>query len=651
MKSNAHPYPVMKTGHGESIVLGHELGRGGEGTVYSVSGKAALAAKIYHGAIGREKADKISAMLAIKNDNLLRLTAWPMDLLVQDHGVSCGFTMSKIDDGKDIHILYSPKSRKLEFPKADWRFLIRTAANVARAFAIIHEAGCVIGDVNHGSVNVSPQAIVKLIDCDSFQVMANGQLFSCDVGNPTFTPPELQGMSLAGLTRTPNHDAFGLAVLIFHLLFMGRHPFAGRYSGSEDMPIEKAIKEFRFAYGGDQSATGMQPPPYTLPLATTSASVAELFVRAFGRDGIVNGGRPTPKQWIIALEGLEKNLQRCPRTSSHYFHNSLSSCPWCPIEAATGVALFSTDFQIETQSSIDMASLWTKIISIKPSSQPPQLMERSDFGIIEASPEAIAVGQKNKVYNSSIACMVIASVLIALSVAPNQLLFIILAGIGLYKVLCRKIDVKAISHSQSVYNDAKSRLEYLHQQWKQNLSDLGFKQKFDALASMRQQWGELPNLRLRKLKELESTRREQQLQRFLERFYIEKADIPSIGPGRKTMLQSYNIETAWDVTSQNVMRVPGFGVAMTNKLIGWRKSIEKNFVFSATQGVDPREIKKVEQEIIMTRRNLEQKLVVETDELSRHVQQIEMQRHILKNDIDKAFMAFLQAEMNLQAIK
>ena len=26
-----------------------------------------------------------------------------------------------------------------------------------------------------------------------------------------------------------NHDNFGLAVLIFQLLFMGRHPFSGRY--------------------------------------------------------------------------------------------------------------------------------------------------------------------------------------------------------------------------------------------------------------------------------------------------------------------------------------------------------------------------------------------------------------------------------------
>ena len=33
-------------------------------------------------------------------------------------------------------------------------FLIHTAANIARAFAVVHESGQVIGDVNHGNIVV-----------------------------------------------------------------------------------------------------------------------------------------------------------------------------------------------------------------------------------------------------------------------------------------------------------------------------------------------------------------------------------------------------------------------------------------------------------------------------------------------------------------
>ena len=43
------------------------------------------------------------------------------------------------------------------------------------------------------------------------------------------------------------HDAFGLAVLIFQILFMGRHPYSGHFLGSGEMPIERAIREHRFA--------------------------------------------------------------------------------------------------------------------------------------------------------------------------------------------------------------------------------------------------------------------------------------------------------------------------------------------------------------------------------------------------------------------
>src|SRR4051812_24821096 len=43
-------------------------------------------------------------------------------------------------------------------------------------------------------------------------------------------PKPIRG--LRNVERKPEHDAIGLALLIFHLLFMGRHPFAGRFQGS-----------------------------------------------------------------------------------------------------------------------------------------------------------------------------------------------------------------------------------------------------------------------------------------------------------------------------------------------------------------------------------------------------------------------------------
>jgi DNA-binding helix-hairpin-helix protein with protein kinase domain len=78
-----------------------------------------------------------------------------------------------------------------------------------------------VGDINHSGFLISPEAKVKLIDADSFQVSDGAKHYFCKVGVPEYTPPELQNQPLGGVLRTSNHDAFGLAVVIFQLLFMG----------------------------------------------------------------------------------------------------------------------------------------------------------------------------------------------------------------------------------------------------------------------------------------------------------------------------------------------------------------------------------------------------------------------------------------------
>jgi DNA-binding helix-hairpin-helix protein with protein kinase domain len=175
------------------IALGRQLGSGGEGAVYEVAGNAELVAKVYHSPPSPEKAEKLRVMAKLASADLRALTAWPVDVLQGDDGRVQGFLMPKVDGYKDIHALYGPKSRRAEFPDANWRHLIRAATNVARSFAALHSMGCVIGDVNHGGIRVRSDMTVKLIDCDSFQIRADGRLYFCEVGIENFTPPELPG--------------------------------------------------------------------------------------------------------------------------------------------------------------------------------------------------------------------------------------------------------------------------------------------------------------------------------------------------------------------------------------------------------------------------------------------------------------------------
>jgi DNA-binding helix-hairpin-helix protein with protein kinase domain len=118
--------------------------------------------------------------------------------------------------------------------------------------------------VNDRVTLVTDRALVRLIDCDGFQLTHKGRTHTCDVGVPTHQPPELQGKkSFRGLVRTQNHDNFGLAVLVFQLLFLARHPFSGTYAEGA-MPLERAIQEHRFVYGAEAAKRGMTPPPCSL---------------------------------------------------------------------------------------------------------------------------------------------------------------------------------------------------------------------------------------------------------------------------------------------------------------------------------------------------------------------------------------------------
>jgi DNA-binding helix-hairpin-helix protein with protein kinase domain len=109
----------------------------------------------------------------------------------------------------------------------------------------------------------------------------------------------LQGRLFKDVVRTDNHDNFGLAVMIFLMLFMGRHPFAGRFLSAGEMPISRAIKECRFAYGARRATVQMEKPPGTPTLSIVGDEAAFLFERAFAQE-MIPSGRPTPRSAEVA---------------------------------------------------------------------------------------------------------------------------------------------------------------------------------------------------------------------------------------------------------------------------------------------------------------------------------------------------------------
>ncbi|WP_229263039.1 helix-hairpin-helix domain-containing protein [Duganella dendranthematis] len=296
------------TSRGESVTISRELGRGGEGSVFELAPESHNVAKIYHKVPDKKKQDKLRFMATRSSEKLLKYVAWPQSTLSDSKtGAVVGYLMPKVTNRSSIQMLYSPAHRRQNHPKAGWDFLLFIARNVAAAFEVLHAEGHILGDVNQGNVMVGKDSTVVIIDSDSFQVEANGTVHFCEVGVSHFTPPELQGLSsFSGFRRTINHDNFGLALLIFHTLFGGRHPYAGvpQRDGVGDS-LESDIKEFRYAYAKDAKQRGIAPPPRSIPTSMLPSEVEQLFHQAFTEQGralpdlLLASGSP---HWMLFVE-------------------------------------------------------------------------------------------------------------------------------------------------------------------------------------------------------------------------------------------------------------------------------------------------------------------------------------------------------------
>ncbi|MFB6414374.1 helix-hairpin-helix domain-containing protein [Bradyrhizobium tunisiense] len=593
--SPAPSNPEVVDSLGRPILLGQQLGAGGEGVVYEVRQNSDKAAKVYLKALTQERVEKIRAMSRMPSDELRKRMSWPIDLLLHKRtGQPAGLLIPRVHNKKNVHHLYGPKSRLQDFPSADWRFLVHAAANIAIAFVKVHEANCVIGDVNHGSIMVGTDATVSLIDCESFQVNVEGRQYRCEVGIETFSPPELQGVtSYRNISRTPNFDNFGLAVMIFHLLFMGRHPFAGKFAGPANMPIPQAIKECRFPYSANHKAMQMDRPPGTPPLSFVGSEVAQLFETAFSAT-TVSGGRPTARDWAAALDRIEKNAKQCSVSKGHWHPGHLSACPWCAMEAQGANPLFPFVVPLPADGSkLDVDTLWRQIQNLPDLGNAPMIASQSK----QPSARAVQAGRPSTIAKPAASLIGVAIFLGGSITFPPVFWLFAVAGIAAYNILLSQFtnDGRIVPFRSSHY-DAERQFNNALSDWQTRAGPQPFitaKNKFEAC---RTELASIPAKRARALEALRQNHRKLQLDRYLDRFEIEDAKIDGIGPGRKGTLASYGIETAEDLTPNRILAVPGFGPVMNERLMSWRQSLEARFVFDPKKAIDPRDIINVEQQ-------------------------------------------------------
>lgn len=343
-------------------IEGPPLGSGGEAAIYGVPELPNRVAKIYHRPTPEHGA-KLAAMVAAPpldpgaGSSHVSI-AWPLKRLMSTTGTAgvVGYLMPRVHNVRLIHEFYNPKARALACPLFHYGYLVRTARNLAISVRALHERGYVIGDLSAANLLVSTQALVTLVDTDSFQVPAPERIYRCRVGTPEYTPPELQGARFAEVDRGPEHDAFGLAILIFQLLMQGTHPFAGLYTGRGEPPaIPRRILVGHWPYSQRQLVP-FQPSPHAPPWQILPAAVQELARRCFEDGHEQPAKRPTAQEWQRALQDAEQALVPCTINTQHLHDRSLDHCPWCALAAQQGRDPFPTIAAVQALADVNMVA-------------------------------------------------------------------------------------------------------------------------------------------------------------------------------------------------------------------------------------------------------------------------------------------------------
>lgn len=355
MSSQEWPTEVFRS-DGEPLELTARVGEGGEGRVFHVRGHAGWAVKLpkLDGRATSFDIKKIRAMLDMARPELYDVCAWPIDVVFDTHGNPVGYLMEHLQSYTPLYSTYQVRTRRARLSGWTYRHLLRTGRNLAGCLASLHQRGIVIGDLNESNVLVSPGGRVMLIDSDSYQLLVDGALSIPEVARTEYLPPELQSGTLSGKVRTTHGDCFSMAVLLFQTLMFGRHPFAGRpTTGDEDVTIEQAITMGWFAYSLERYSP--LAPPMPLSLRHAPVALQPMFEATFAPNGL----RPEAITWYGAMLGLEDQLELCSEHRAHQYAKEHDACPWCELEGAWKVELFSnqalptTDFS----ASVTAASL------------------------------------------------------------------------------------------------------------------------------------------------------------------------------------------------------------------------------------------------------------------------------------------------------
>ncbi len=292
------------------------LDQAGEAAVYRTKGDATKLLKIFFTPPSQKSARKFELLTTFSKK--ISGAALPLEVLSNPStNEVLGMVIPFFADAIPLNQLMTQSGRISSGVGPELFQAVRTAKIIAEAMSRLHLAGLVEGDVSDSNFMVRLDAsknptFAYVIDCNSLQFSQrtkNGnEIYESGVATEAFTAPEIQHTDWSTSKRTVFSDSFGLAVIVWLLVFNRSHPFSVVTPPDEDAePIGERIAKFQFPFSPRLPLPfGWSPPTLNPGLSVLPGEIKKYLFTCFTDADERN--RPTASDWASALRRWEQRL-------------------------------------------------------------------------------------------------------------------------------------------------------------------------------------------------------------------------------------------------------------------------------------------------------------------------------------------------------
>jgi tetratricopeptide (TPR) repeat protein len=389
-------------------------------------------------------------------------------------------------------------------------------------------------------------------------------------------------------------------------------------------------------------------PPGTLALEAVGPRVAQLFERAF----LTAENRPAPREWVEALEDLSAGLKQCGLHPGHHYFQELAVCPFCEIEAQTGLMLFPViggGNQTDGEETFNIFTVENLLASFGSPQNLPAVPPKPAF----LPPPSPVVRTEQMFHRLRLVMFAVTQffvVIFLLFAFGNFAAFYV--GIVLTAVfIAVHFQSHKITRGGLIFEleSAQTDLKRLENDLRRGGGAAQFENNLARVREKISEYQRIQRLGGQKMKHLREEYFRYRRDLYLSSFKIAAGKISGVGQNRLEKLKNAGVESAADVELNRLRALEGVGATTAAKLLEWRASVEKNFEFNAEE-IPEAELKRFAADFVERRRAVEREIENLLGALRSGSLAARQNGHQLRAKLESAVARIWQAESDLKEI-